>query len=163
MKYGLKRNHEGYADPTVYEALSIKAGELWEKQSGDIVLVIKHHDTFSTVLRMAKEGVVKKEFIEVGGYYTDPRMIAYSFDQMMESYVGCLTKDEFEYVVGQVSGHLEIPIEFYWNDNIESEEEDFEDEQDVSEYISQIEALKAKNELLREMYDDLVLRLVSMK
>lgn len=107
--YGLKRNSEGYADPTAYKAITgiQKPGEIWSYKGGD-ALIVNNHGTFSSILRLTEDdGAV---FVAVGGRFTDPRMLSYAFNDKFGLYQGKITPGEWESVLDGIENALGVDL-----------------------------------------------------
>lgn len=55
--YGLKKNSEGYADPTAYAAImgAAKPGEIWSYR-GRECLIVKNQGKYSNIIQLSKIG-----------------------------------------------------------------------------------------------------------
>lgn len=109
--YGLKKNAEGYADPTAYKAITgiQKPGEILAYKGGD-ALIIKNHGTFCSILRL-KDKECGDNCTEIGGRYTDPRMLSYAVNDNFSTYQGKITPGEFGWVLAEIENALGIEIE----------------------------------------------------
>ncbi len=78
----LKRNNEGYYDPTAYEALKgiAKEGEIWTYRDKEM-LIIKNHGNFcnALVLINARTSAGEIEVISKTMKYTNPAMVQYVY------------------------------------------------------------------------------------
>lgn len=99
-EYGLRKNAEGYSDPTAYEAIkgAAKPGEIWIYK-GRECLIIKNHGSYCNILQL---GTYKKNSIEVAGQYAQPGMISYAFNDLLSEYVNRITTDEFADVLDEM-------------------------------------------------------------
>lgn len=107
--YGLKKNGEGYADPTAYAAITgmQKPGEIWAYKGGD-ALIIKNHGTFSSILRLVDDECAGS--VEVGGRFTDPRMLSYAYNDKFSIYQGKITPAEFGWLLAEIENALGIEL-----------------------------------------------------
>lgn len=103
-EYGLNKNAEGYADPTAYEGIrgAAKPGEIW-MYKGRECLIVKNHGGYCNILQL---GTYKKNSIEVAGWYAQPGMISYAFNDLLSEYVKRITTDEFAHVLDEVEDAL---------------------------------------------------------
>lgn len=107
--YGLKKNGEGYPDPTAYAAITgiQKPGEIWAYKGGD-ALIIKNHGTFSSILRLVDDECAGS--VEVGGRFTDPRLLSYAYNDKLSIYQGKITPAEFGWVLADIENALGVEI-----------------------------------------------------
>lgn len=176
--FELRKNAEGYADPTAHDAITgmIKAGEIWTYRDKE-ALVIKSHGRFCSVLVLTdneREGGI--EIISRAKKYTNPAMISYAFNDQLSMFVRALSDDEFDDVLGAVEDALaiNIPRKLAVGANNAAEKELYALRVELSEASSRnqvfsaelkaanntVTALKAKIDLLKEMYADLVAKVV---
>lgn len=108
--YGLKKNNEGYADPTAYKAITgmQKPGEIWSYKGRD-ALIIKNQGTFCNILLLGEYNP-KGTNIEIHGQFTQPNMISYAFNDYLNNYQGRVTPDEFESVLDAIEEALGIDL-----------------------------------------------------
>lgn len=156
--YGLNRNAEGYADPTVAEAIKgiAKPGEIW-KYKGREVLIVKNQGGYSNILTLALAPGKDKTTIEVAGRYTTPGKLNYAFNSNLGAKVERITDSEFKEVVAAIEASLSIrteqPIEEKFNRLKESMECD--------SLKTENRKLKKRLEVLRGMYDELLNRFLN--
>lgn len=174
--YGLKKNGEGYADPTAYAAITgiQKPGEIWAYKGGD-ALIIKNHGTFSSILRLVDDKSAGA--VDVGGRFTDPRLLSYAYNDKFSIYQGKITPAEFGWVLAEIENALGIEIEPHTAtitvDTQESRK--LKDELDAlrcrlkeadsiaNEYADRFKAAEAESvkskiqlEMMQQMYSDLM-------
>lgn len=155
-EYGAYKNSEGYADPTAYEAIRgmAKPGEIWLYKERE-VLIVKNQGGYSNILQL---GSYKKGCVDVAGRYAQPGMLSYAFNDLLTSKVDVLTDEEFENICKEVAEALKtqfIEIEFDCKEATKAALR----EAKVMPFIEidpEKEALKAQNDLLRKMYNDLL-------
>ena len=107
--YGLKKNAEGYADPTAYAAITgiQKPGEIWAYKGGD-ALIIKNHGTFSSILRLVDDKSAGA--VDVGGRFTDPRMLSCAYNDKFSIYQGKITPAEFGLLLACIENALGVEL-----------------------------------------------------
>lgn len=165
--YGLRKNAEGYPDPTAYEALMgmAKPGEIWAYKDKK-VLIVKNHGKYCSTLMV---GEYKHGSIEVTGGFVQPSMISYAFNDLLTFCDGKVTEDEFEEVMEEIGAALGIAIcrEVDGNQNAdelnrmrkrEKESADLLRIYEEQSKASLEEAVKCRNqlELLKGMYSELL-------
>lgn len=166
--FGAYRNSEGYADPTAYEAVCgmAKPGEIWTYKERE-VLIVKNQGTYCNILQL---GAFKKGCIEVAGRYANPGMLSYAFNDLLTECVQKLTSEEFEAICEDVADALEIDIKTYENFSKTVGPENNEQAMaalreataiQLIEVDPEKEALRAKVELLQNMYNDLLGKVIA--
>jgi predicted nuclease with TOPRIM domain len=119
----LKKNAEGYADPTAAATLrQIMKGDIWSYKDGEC-LILQTHDGFATILRLHKD---KRHDDRVkicdrldGPEWVDPAFIISGKYADMSRYIETLERDDFQKVMDAVKERL--GIKSVWNDNAEQE------------------------------------------
>jgi hypothetical protein len=111
--YNLRKNAEGYADPTAAATLTRKEpGEVWE-YNGTRCLIIKCHGRHSTILQLtdnAHPNNVKVTTCE-GVKYTNVQLLTYGFHDKMGGYIDTLSRSDFDNVIAAVEDALSITLE----------------------------------------------------
>lgn len=111
--YNLKKNAEGYADPTAAATLTRKEpGEVWE-YNGTRCLIIKCHGRHSTILQLTDNdhpNNVKANTCE-GVKYTNVQLLTYGFHDKMGKYIDTLSRSDFDNVIAAVEAALSITLE----------------------------------------------------
>lgn len=102
----MKRNAEGYSDPTAYGGTcgdTAHPGEIWGiqgKENGpySLHIVLVNHGHFSTVLKMMDDSAPHFCAIEHNGrvYFTDPRKVCYIKHHKFAGYAGRANWAAFE-------------------------------------------------------------------
>lgn len=187
MNIELKKNAEGYTDPTAAATLNRKeAGDIWEYKGGEC-LILKAHPGFATILRL-HDGNQFGDRIEVterpdGPRYVDPAFIITGRYTEMGKYTETLDAVTFDLVLNTVADTMGLPCLAE-----EPPQEKATDTQEVkklrlalADALTELEstkhlhafkmaeleaadrsAVKAKNqlELLRDMYNELLAKVV---
>ena len=114
MNYAeLRKNVEGYADPTASTTLSRREPrEIWSYMSGRC-LVIKNHGCFSTILMLGDEKRYPDDVeieTENGVYYANPRKLTWGAHNKMYGYLDSISVEVFESVLGAVGEKLGIEL-----------------------------------------------------
>ena len=181
MSYELRKNAEGYTDPTAAATLSQQEpGDIWGYNETEC-LVIKNHGAFSSILLLVDtrggDHYVQIQ-TEKGPKYTDPRRLTYGHHAKFGRFIDTVSLADFKRVTEAVSGEVGLLT-------VPSDEADAENVQDLLEQLTaareRMEAAecllsvktaelaaanntaeKAGNqlELLREMYNDLLYKVV---
>lgn len=157
-EYGLNKNSEGYADPTACEAIRgmAKPGEIWTYKEREC-LIIKNQGSYSNILQL---GAYKKGSIEVAGRYAQPGMLSYAFNDLLTECVEKITDAEFSAIREEVADALDIyeTAKHYGDEAISAEIENLKRTAVIMpvEVDPEKEALKAKVDLLQNMYNDLL-------
>lgn len=166
--FGLYKNSEGYADPTAYEAIRgmAKPGEIWEYK-GQVVLIVKNQGTYCNILQL---GEYKKGSMCIAGkWYTQPGMLSYAFNDLLTKRVETLTADDCNEILQEVADTLELRVVQNWDNAAGLQQRLFvplEAEKEKIEFIdpakdAEIAAIKAQNEMLRNMYNDLLGKVIA--
>lgn len=181
MSNELRKNAEGYADPTAAATLSQQEpGDIWGYNETEC-LVIKNHGAFSSILLLVDtrggDHYVKIQ-TEYGPKYTDPRRLTYGNHAKMGRFIDTVSSADFKRVTEAVSGEVGLLA----GPRVEADAENVQDllEQLAAarEHMETLEselcfkkaevaaanntAEKARNqlELLREMYNDLLYKVL---
>lgn len=156
-EYGAYKNSEGYADPTAYDAIRgmAKPGEIWKYKEREI-LIIKNQGSYCNILQL---GSYKKGSIEVAGRYAQAGMISYAFNDLLSECVEKLTDADFASICEDVSEALGMAV-------ADNREAVFRADGDgfialAPKHDSEKEALKAQNDLLQKMYNDLLGKVIA--
>lgn len=110
--YNLKKNAEGYADPTAAATLTRQEpGEVWE-YNGAPCLIIKNHGSLSTILRLSDRDHPRdvKVTTSEGVKYADARLLTYGQHTKMGQYTDTLSRSDFANVITAVEDALEICV-----------------------------------------------------
>lgn len=113
MNNELRKNTEGYADPTAAATLARpEGGDIWEYNDG-FCLVIKNHGKLSTILRL--ESLEKhpnnvKVMTTTGPMYADQRLLTYGLHSRMGGYVETVSVEDFDRVIAAVEAVLAIEL-----------------------------------------------------
>lgn len=166
-EYGLYKNSEGYADPTAYEAIRgmAKPGEIWMYKDRE-VLIVKNQGSYSNILQL---GAYKKSSVEVAGRYAQPGMLSYAFNDLLAERVETLPDVDFAEILQEVADALGMQtVGGIAAANDESTKVDIERllarEKPVIlpvEIDPEKEALKAQVEMLQNMYNDLLGKVIA--
>lgn len=181
MSYELRKNAEGYTDPTAAATLSQKEpGDIWEYNNGEC-LIIKNHGAFSSILLLVdtRSGVHDVQIQTANGpKYTDPRRLTYGHHAKMGCFIDTVSAADFGRVIEAVSvevGLLTVPRDEADAENVQDLQEQLTAAQErvetlecevdfktASEAAADNTAEKARNqlELLREMYNDLLYKVL---
>lgn len=190
MNNELRKNAEGYTDPTAAATLTRKeAGDIWEYKSGEC-LVVKGHAGYATILRLHDSNQygdrVKVAERDDGPRYVDPSFVITGRYSEMGQYVETLDVVTFERVIEAVENTLAIDLPRKETANTEKadaqEAAELREQLTIAlEHIKVLESLKnmdkaelttahnaatkAKNqlELLRDMYNELLAKVVEEK
>ena len=143
-----------------------KPGEIWTYKERE-VLIVKNQGTYCNILQL---GTFKKDCIEVAGRYANPGMLSYAFNDLLTECVHKLTTAEFEAICEDVADALEIDLKTYESFSKTVGHENNEQvtaalrEAKVMQIIDvdpEKEALRAKVELLQNMYNDLLGKVIA--
>ena len=173
----LKRNGEGYADPT-------PAGAMAKPEPGDVyangdkmALVLKNHGPFSTILLLTEKDYPRniKLHTKQGARWVDPRLATFSWHDKIGKYAETLPPEDIAIVTTAVEEALHLHLlkdtpdeNLPGIDRMRRQIEEYHAEVqkltatlDVAERAranAEFEAIKARNQLdlLRGMYDDLL-------
>lgn len=115
MSNELRKNDEGYADPTAAATLNRKeTGDIWEYKGGEC-LIIKGHPGFATILRLHEDDRygdrVKVADRDDGPRYVDPAFIISGRYSEMGRYVETLGAVTFEKVIIAVEAAIGIDLQ----------------------------------------------------
>lgn len=187
--YGLKKNAEGYADPTAGAALSQKEpGDIWA-YNGGACLIIKNHGKFSTILLLEsqeKHPNQVKIMTKSGPMYADQRLITYGLHVKMGRYIETVCDEDLDRALDAIEDALGVELPTV-DDICEAAGQETTDREaaklleEVAQLREDLKAMqdlvalkqaaadaagraemKARNqlELLREMYNDLLAKAV---
>lgn len=177
MSYELRKNAEGYTDPTAAATLSQQEpGDIWGYNETEC-LVIKNHGAFSSILLLV-DNRGGDHYVQIqtekGPKYTDPRRLTYGQHAKMGRFIDTVSSAEFKRVTEAVSsevGILTVPCDEADTENVQDLQEQLTA---ALEHMKTLKATlslktaevaaanntaeKARNhlELLREMYNDLL-------
>ena len=182
MTNELRKNAEGYSDPTAATTLTRKeGGDIWEYKGGEC-LILKGRSGFATILRLHDSNLygdrVKVADRDDGPRYVDPAFIISGRYQEMGRYVETVDTVTFEQVIEAVENALAIELP-------RKEKSDTQEVKKLREEVAQLQEdlaaarslanfnngraeaagraeMKAKNqlELLRDMYNELLAKVV---
>lgn len=110
--YGLKKNAEGYTDPTAAATLNRpEPGDVWE-YNGTRCLIIKNHGRWSTILQLTDNDHPNnaKVMTRNGPAYTDARLITYGQHTKMGRYIETVSVEDFKRVIEAVEVALSIQL-----------------------------------------------------
>ena len=181
MSYELRKNAEGYTDPTAAATLSQQEpGDIWGYNETEC-LVIKNHGAFSSILLLVDnrggDHYVQIQ-TEYGPKYTDPRRLTYGNHAKMGRFIDTVSSADFKRVTEAVSGEVGLltgPSVETAVENIQYLQEQLTAAQERVEALecevcfktekvaaANNTAEKARNqlELLREMYNDLLYKVL---
>lgn len=189
MSNELHKNAEGYKDPTAAATLNRKEpGDIWTYRGG-ACLIIKDHHNFATVLTLHDDNQYgdRVKVIDRERYtrYVDPAFLITAFYKDMGQYKETLDVDTFTKVIRAVEDavglRMLVNVEMATTSPSDEEAKLLELSGKVGllqEHLAELERLhnlqeaeltaannaatKARNqlELLREMYDDLLAKVV---
>lgn len=112
MNTELKKNAEGYTDPTAAATLTQpEPGDVWTYDGRGMCLVIKNHGPFSSILLLVDDcgGPDDVKIMTAKGpKYTDPRRITYGLHRKMGRYLETVSVECFDHVVTAVENALDI-------------------------------------------------------
>ena len=144
----LKRNSEGYNDPTAYEALKgmAKEGEIWTYKDKEM-LIIKNHGNFCNALALigTRTSVDDIEVISKTMKYTNPAMVQYVYTDKLGQFVKELSDLDFANMLNCVGAALGIERGC---------------EEQVNTANDDLIRLKVQHKYLQRMYDDLLQKLI---
>lgn len=158
--FGAYKNGEGYADPTAYEAVRgmAKPGEIWSYKDKE-VLIVRNQGTYCNILQL---GPFKKGSVDVAGRYANPGMLSYAFNDMLTECVWKVSNEEFEAICDEIAEALNLgkshgertqtfddPVSYARHGTV------------TSKVDKEKEALRAKAELLQNMYNDLLGKVIA--
>jgi hypothetical protein len=148
MNTELKKNAEGYTDPTAAATLGQKEpGDIWTYMNQDC-LILKNHGAFSTCLLLSR---TRRNPIDVevmtckGARYTDPRKLTWGAHYKMTGYVDTCSLIDYGAVVIAVEHELGVKLP-------DKKETDWQQAamQDLVEIEAEVEALRANRKALLE-------------
>ena len=184
MNNELRKNAEGYTDPTAAATLTRKeSADIWEYNGGEC-LIIKGHPGFATILRLHdtdKYGnLVKVADRDDGPRYVDPAFIISGKYKDMGRYVETLDAVTFEKVITAMETALQINLHPQTSEPANDKTAALMEKLTAArEHLGTVEGLlslkkseltaannattKYRNqlELLREMYNDLLGQVLS--
>jgi hypothetical protein len=185
MNNELRKNAEGYTDPTAAATLNRKeAGDIWEYKSGEC-LILKAHTGFATILRLHDSNQygdrIKVAERDDGPRYVDPAFVITGRFSEMGKYVETLDVVTFGRVLNIVADTMGLDVpELPGEETTDTQEADklrdiiaglqveLESMQDLAAVkhraaeAARAGELKAKNqlELLRDMYNELLAKVM---
>ena len=111
--YGLKKNAEGYTDPTAAATLNRKEpGDIWT-YNGGACLIIKNHGKFSTILLLEdqeKHTNQVKIMTKSGPMYADQRLLTYGLHVKMTRYIETVSVEDFKQVIEAVEDAVGLSL-----------------------------------------------------
>lgn len=180
MNTELKKNAEGYTDPTAAATLTQpEPGDIWA-YNNEMALVVKNHGPFSSILLLVDScgGPDDVKIVTAKGpKYTDPRRLTYGLHRKMGRYLETVSVECFDHVITAVENTLDIYLPRNKTDAQEADklreevaqlQEDLSAMRDLAvlkggmaEAAGRAE-MKAKNqlELLRDMYNELLAKVM---
>lgn len=111
-EFNLRKNGEGYADPTPWKAFNeINEGEIYE-YNGKEVLILRVQSNFCNILVLSKEndGFDTINVTSRCIMHTDPAMVSYAFKNKLGGFIKKIPDDEFETVLRKVEAALMLEI-----------------------------------------------------
>ena len=115
--FGLRKNSEGYNDPTAYYAIRgmAKSGEVWTYSAGGYekqALIIKNNGNYCNVLTLQDEqkNAARIEVYSDSLHYTDPGMLCWLFSSTLGMRVAVLPEAEFEAILDEVQDALGLEL-----------------------------------------------------
>lgn len=153
MNTELKKNAEGYTDPTAAATLGQKEpGDIWTYMNQEC-MILKNHGSFSTCLLL---GRTRRNPIDVeiqtrnGIRYTDPRKLTWGAHYKMTSYVDACGLIDYGAVVVAVENELGVKLP-------DKKETDWQQAamQDLVEIEAEVETLRAEKTRLQRQNDTL--------
>ena len=112
MNNELRKNAEGYTDPTAAATLTQKEpGDVWE-YNGTRCLIIKNHGRLSTILQLTDKDHPDnvKIMTESGPAYTNPQLLTYGLHIKMARYIETVSVEDFKRVIEAVEVALSIQL-----------------------------------------------------
>ena len=115
MNNELRKNAEGYTDPTAAATLNRKeAGDIWEYKGGEC-LILKNHPGFATILKLHDTNEYSDRIevgkLQGGPHYVDPAFIITGRYNDMGKYVETLDAVSFGRVLSIVADTMGLVIE----------------------------------------------------
>ena len=161
MDKELKRNKEGYYDPTAYIALNNvqkgeymnRTGEVWEVHTGNLyykAVVIADNGDIATIIKLVDEDTNNSDFC-IRNKFGCSRMLMFAFTQNMVQFIRKLTDEEFHEVQSKVA--ISLGIHTKTVEKIVEVEKPVELVKIVEEHMQEIELIEAKAQL--EVYKGL--------
>lgn len=183
MAYEYARNRSGYCDPTASMGLSgygAKPGEIWESRRNDdeAYLVIKNHGTYSSVLLLREtEQSGPVEVIARQKMYTNPQLVSYSHNGNFGDFLKKVPFDKFSEIVRLIEDALDLSMlpeadktkELAQIEHLKAKCKELEakiTEQQSPCHLTksaEIELLWAQAQIARNMYDELIEKIVEKK
>lgn len=144
MNTELKKNAEGYTDPTAAATLNNpEPVDIWTYMSNEC-LILKNHGYFSTCLLLGAEKRRETD-VEIqtngGARYTDPRKLTWGARSKMYSYLDNIGQNGLNQVVTAVEGALGITLP--------------REENDGQTTLDEVRRLKTENAFLCEQLRDM--------
>lgn len=141
MSNELRKNAEGYADPTAAATLSRKeSGDIWTYKGGEC-LIIKGHPGFATILRLHDSDKygdrVKVADRDDGPRYVDPAFIISGRYSEMGQYVETLDVNTFTLVIEAVEDAIGLSLLGHY---IPAQDLDAQEVQELREQLAEAQA-----------------------
>lgn len=113
MNIELRKNAEGYTDPTAGATLNQKEpGDIWT-YNGDACLIIKNHGKFSTIL-LLKPLEAHPRNVQImtksGPMYADQRLLTYGLHVKMARYIETVSVEDFKRVIEAVEAAVGLSL-----------------------------------------------------
>lgn len=112
--FGERKNSEGYADPTAYQAIKnmVKPGEIWRMKTDsgkeNEVLAVACTDNVVTILYLVDTD--KGGCVPVGSKWVNPAMLNWTWRQFLPHFVRKLSESEFAEVLGNIQEVLRLKV-----------------------------------------------------
>jgi hypothetical protein len=113
MNIELRKNVEGYTDPTAAATLNRQeSGDIWE-YNGARCLIIKNHGRLSTILQLTGTDHPNnvKIMTESGPAYTNPQLLTYGLHVKMARYIETVSVEDFEEVIRRTEDALGVNLQ----------------------------------------------------
>lgn len=113
--YGIKRNGEGYADPTAFQAITnmAKPGEIWTYQKNNgtecEVVIINNLERHSVILNLQDTDGIGRIIVHSKSIkYTDPGKLNWVFNTALATFVKKMPDEEFEMLLDEIQKELNL-------------------------------------------------------
>lgn len=167
MDKELKRNKEGYYDPTAYIALNNvqkgeimnRTGEIWEVNMGDKyykAIVVADDGNIATIIKLVNEDTNNSDF-SIRKNFGCSRMLMFVFTQNMVQFIRKMTDEEFQEVKSKVATSLGIHAQTV--EKIVEVEKVVEKEVGSTSDV-ELERTKAQLEVYKGLYDNLMKQMI---
>ncbi len=179
MDKELKRNNEGYYDPTAYIALNNvqkgeymnRTGEIWEVNTGDRyyrAIVVADDGNIATIIKLLDADTDNSDFC-IRSKYGCSRMLMFAFTQNFVQFIRKLTDEEFHEVKSKVA--ISLGIHTKTVEKIVEVKPSEEDIQKLKEAIKkeqpqimasdiELEKTKAQLSVYKSLYESLMQQLI---